>query len=87
MNSFQKKYEIELHTLSPLHIASGKEINKKEYIFDSNSKTAYIINSERLAKFVFDKELFKSFESFMCSETSDDLGSWLRRSDATMDAI
>lgn len=87
MNSFQKKYEIELHTLSPLHIASGKEINKKEYIFDSNSKTAYIINSERLAKFVFDKELFKSFESFMCSEASDDLGSWLRRSDATMDEI
>lgn len=87
MNSFQKKYEIELHTLSPLHIASGKEINKKEYIFDSNSKTAYIINSERLAKFVFDKELFKSFESFMCSEASDDLGIWLRQSNATMDEI
>lgn len=87
MNSFLKKYEIELHMLSPLHIASGKEINKKEYIFDSKSKTAYIINSERLAKFVFNKELFKSFESFMCSEASGDLGSWLMRSKATRNEI
>lgn len=87
MNNFQEKYEIELHTLSPLHIASGKEINKKEYILDTKSNTARIINSDKLLEFVSGKDLFDSFKNFMCSDTLDDLGDWLKQVGAQKNEI
>lgn len=48
MTSFLKKYNIELKTVGPVFIGSGKETNKKEAIFNNDS--VIIVDAKKMFK-------------------------------------
>lgn len=78
MKSFQKSYKITVTTQAPLYIGSGKAIGKKEYVFDRKTRTVKIINLEKFAELIYQKNLFESYNEYMCSEQAQDLRTWMR---------
>lgn len=87
MSDNRKNYKILIKTHAPLHIGSGKTINKKEYIFDEQRKKAYMINLQKLALLISRKNLFDSYERYMCGHQNYDLGAWLKINGVTQHEI
>lgn len=63
-----KKYKMELEVLTPLHISGAdykSKLNKKEYIFDKNTKTLTLIDSNKFIDFLIQKNLFDQYVSYI----------------------
>lgn len=83
MESSLKSYKVLLKVKSPLYIGSGQTVGKKDYIFDKSTEEAKIINMNKLSLLIYKKNLFKSYEDFMCKDTLPDINSWLRKNNFT----
>lgn len=84
MNQYIKSYEIVLHTLSPIHIGSGKKLDKKEYIFLKKKKKVYIPDWQKMYAGMQKKYLEKTFTEFfllnqdkMRYDQRQTLGDWM----------
>ena len=69
MASFLKKYNIELKTVGPVFIGSGKIINKKEAIFRKAS--VIIIDTEKMFKYLYNKRLLNKYQDYMLDDRLD----------------
>ena len=69
MTSFLKKYNIELKTVGPVFIGSGKETNKKEAIFNNDS--VIIVDAKKMFKYLCDKELIDKYQKYMLDDNID----------------
>lgn len=67
---FIKRYMITLETEGPLFIGSGKELTKKEWIYDRKKKKGIILDERKLFDYLSQKKLIDSFESFMLDSRS-----------------
>lgn len=76
-NEFLKTYDIDILVKSPLHIGSGQMINKKEYIYDKNTKMIYIPNLYKMYDEISKRGLEKSYKTFLLDFKQDDLYMWL----------
>ena len=74
MDSFLKRYKIKLTTLGPVFVGSGREINKKEYVYDKG--LVYVIDPKKLMEAIVIKNLSGKFMGFMQKGT-DTLQNWL----------
>lgn len=84
MNSFLKKYRIELETVGPIFIGSGETITKKEYLV---SKTkAEMVDMQKLWAIIKKKGKRREFEEFFLSNDNNqkDLLKWLGNNDITL---
>ena len=50
MESYLRRGYIEFLTLSPVFIGSGKELNKKEYIYDRNTGSICLVDFRKMRK-------------------------------------
>ena len=57
----KKYYTFTIKTLAPVHIASGKKINKLEYVYSPESKIVYIMNMVKLSNFFVKRKLMDVF--------------------------
>lgn len=71
MKSHLKSYNLKLITISPLFIGSGKEINKKEYVYDRNNNIVYILDSSKFTSFLLKNNLIEDYSDFMLSNMND----------------
>ena len=69
MTSFLKKYNIELKTVGPVFIGSGKETNKKEAIFNNDS--VIIVDAKKMFKHLCDKKLIDKYQKYMLDDNID----------------
>lgn len=69
MASFLKKYNIELKTVGPVFIGSGKIINKKEAIFIEDS--VIIIDTQKMFKYLSDNRLLDKYQDYMLDDRMD----------------
>lgn len=69
MESFLKKYNIELKTVGPVFIGSGKETNKKEAIFNNDS--VIIVDAKKMFKHLCDKKLIDKYQRYMLDDNMD----------------
>lgn len=69
MTSFLKKYNIELKTVGPVFIGSGKIINKKEAIFRKAS--VIIIDIEKMFNYLCKKRLLDKYQDYMLDDRMD----------------
>lgn len=69
MASFLKKYNVELKTVGPVFIGSGKIINKKEAIFKKAS--VIIIDTQKMFKYLCDKRLLDKYQDYMLDDRMD----------------
>lgn len=48
MDSFLKQYHVMLHTIGPVFVGSGKQLNKKEYIIDKRKKEVLVFDMGKM---------------------------------------
>lgn len=65
MRDFLKRYEITLHILTPVHIGSGDEISKKEYIFYPANRRVLIPDPAAMLFDIRGRNLGREFETYM----------------------
>lgn len=70
---------ITLRTLSPLFIHSGKEMQKKDCIYDMNNQRIYFPDLPRLYSFLEQKGAVSSYESFLLNSSQKDLRDFLNK--------
>lgn len=69
MASFLKKYNIELRTFGPVFVGSGKEINKKEVIFNNDS--VITLDTKKMFNYLCEKRLIDKYQNYMLDDTKD----------------
>lgn len=79
MNSFLKKYRIELETVGPIFIGSGETITKKEYLVSQTK--AEMVDMQKLWTIIKKKGKWREFEEFFLKHDNahNDLREWLRK--------
>ncbi len=78
MSQYLKSYQVELRTVGPVFIGSGKEISKKEYIFLENKRIG-ILDIERLYFYLVKKRKEKEFEKYLLYDVRNDLTDWIKK--------
>ena len=68
MESYLRRGYIEFLTLSPVFIGSGKELNKKEYIYDRNSGSIYLVDFRKMCEGLQSRRLLEAFESYLMED-------------------
>ncbi len=76
--NYLERYKITIETLGPLHIGSGHEIGKKDWILNRRDNTAYIIDEVKLFTYLRKKNLLVPFEKYMLSNAHAGLYEWAR---------
>lgn len=76
MNSKLENYSIELTTVGPVFVGSGREIMKKEYLLLAN-KTAGIVDQQKFYQFLYKKRLSRQFEEYLLLDKRTPLRDWL----------
>ena len=76
MKQYLKRYEIILTVQGAVFVGSGKEISKKEYLFDNRKNCVRIINVEQLYEQVCKEGLADSYEKMLLNPRGD-LNYWL----------
>ena len=78
MRGYQDTFTIRLKTISPVYVGSGREIDKKEYLYVSRTEIG-VLDFERFFMFIQSRRLGKEFESFLITDTKGKLKDWLDR--------
>ena len=68
MESYLKRGYIEFLTLSPVFIGSGKELNKKEYIYDRNNSSVQLVDFRKLYEGLQSRRLLDAFEAYLMED-------------------
>lgn len=76
MKQYLKRYEMILTVQGAVFVGSGKEIRKKEYLFDNRKNCVRIINVEQLYEQVCKEGLADSYEKMLLNPRGD-LNYWL----------
>ena len=71
MESYLRRGYIEFLTLSPVFIGSGKELNKKEYIYDRNAGSIYLVDFRKMCEGLQSRKLLDAFESYLMEDVED----------------
>lgn len=82
MKDFLKRYQITLKTLTPVHIGSGEELSKKEFIFYKDNKRVLIPDLQSLFSDIRKRNLIDEFTRYM-TEGTESLLDWLISVDYT----
>ena len=77
MIDYLKHYKVRLTVVGPVHIGSGREILKTEYIFLDERKKIAVMDMAKLYKLAIACKHGKSFEQFMSGENRMSLKKWL----------
>ena len=78
MKDYLKVYKVTLHTLSPVFVGSGKEINKKEYRLSFQDRKIIVYDPGKLYTAL--KRLGKSgkYEEFLLNDPKANLNYWMK---------
>ena len=84
--SHLQSFTVQVKTMAPLFIGSGREVNKKEYVYVPAGQKVCIIDFPRFAGFLTAKGLEDQYTSFMLGEQND-LYRWLLSCRITQEEI
>lgn len=86
MKRMLKCYEVTLRTIGPVFVGSGREINKKEYVFLSRGEVG-IIDIRRFYMELQRRRKAAEYEQYLLSNSRDDLTRWLKSQKMTVEDI
>lgn len=84
--SHLQSFTVQVKTMAPLFIGSGREVNKKEYVYVPAGQKVCIIDFPRFAGFLTARGLEDQYTSFMLGEQND-LYQWLLSCRITQEEI
>ena len=70
MESYLRRGYIEFLTLSPVFIGGGKELNKKEYIYDRNTGSICLVDFRKMCEGLQSRRLLDAFESYLMEDVN-----------------
>ena len=79
MEECLKTYQVVMRTVGPLFIGSGREINKKEYLFLNGKKQVAIPDIQKLYFELSKRRKAEAFEEYLLSKGNLSLTDWLFR--------
>lgn len=79
MEQYLKTYEVVMRTVGPLFIGSGREINKKEYLFLNDRKQVGIPDTQKLYFELSKRRKAEIFEEYLLNKGNLSLTDWLIR--------
>ncbi len=85
MRDYLKKYDVELETVGPLFVGSGRELNKKEYLLRNND--IFVMDVPLLFSFMRKRGLLNDFETFFLDEYKKDLFRFLKEKNVRTDEV
>lgn len=68
MESYLYRSYIEFQTLSPVFIGGGRELNKKEYIYDRNTGSIYLVDFRKMCEGLQARNLLDAFEAYLMED-------------------
>lgn len=77
MNSYLKTYKIILTTKAPVFIGSGKDLNKKEYIYEYHKSKVHIPDFAKMFEFINKTHRVEKFQDYMLNYRGD-FSRWLK---------
>lgn len=80
MREFLERYEVELETIGPVHIGSGKVLRKREWVLEWSDKTAIIVDFRKFFSLLERKGLLVEYEKYVTA-AGGDLFRWLKEHD------
>lgn len=86
MNQYLKSYQINMLTVGPVFIGSGKEIGKKEYIF-LNKRQVGILDMQKLYAELTRQGKQTAFENYLLGTTNTGLSNWLHKQNIEFPSI
>lgn len=78
MKNALETYQLELKVKGPVYIGSGREIQKKEYVF-LDKTTVGVVDIEKLYRLSERKHIVSDLERFMLEDAREDLKHWASR--------
>ena len=78
MNDYLKTYVLTFKTKAPVFIGSGREISKKEYIFDQREGKISYIDIDKMYLGLRKMHLERQYENYLLNNTHTDLFSFLK---------
>lgn len=84
MKDYLKEYNVQLTVKGPLYIGCGKEIKKKEYIYDRQKKRILVPALDKMYAYLRTKHLHQEYERFLLHDRDNDLGDWMREKGINM---
>lgn len=85
MRDYLKEYVVELETVGPLFIGSGRELNKKEYLLMNDE--IMVMDIPRLFSLMKENGLIEEFESFFLDNTKKDLFWFFKKNGVDFDEV
>lgn len=85
MKEFFSTYKITLETRGPLYIGSGRELGKKEFIYNRKSQKILIPDLTKMYHSLQEKNLARAYENYLLDQREKDLYTWLNRKGITYD--
>ena len=85
MRDYLKEYNVEIETIGPVFIGSGKELNKKEYILKQNE--IWVMDVQKLYEYMKQRRIVPLFEKFFLNEYRKDLYGFLRENNIKTEDI
>ena len=65
MDSFLNQYHVTLHTIGPVFVGSGKQLDKKEYIIDKKKKEVLVFDRGKMFSGLEKRHMGSRFEDFL----------------------
>lgn len=78
MKQTLKTYKLILKTVGPVHVGSGREISKKEYVFLGKDKIA-VLDIARVYEMMRKIGKERIFEEYLIGTTKEDLNTWIKK--------
>ena len=76
MREFLQQYKIRLNTIGPVFVGNGKELIKKEYIFNQRTNRVKIIDQTKFFEYLMRENKVDSYERYILGK-SDTLQDWM----------
>lgn len=67
MRNYLERVCIHLETIGPVHIGSGESLRKNEWILDSRTQTATVLDSRKFFRLLGERGLLRDYENYVMS--------------------
>lgn len=84
METFLKQYAVRIRTCGPVYIGAGKQISKKEYLFDQRSGHISVVDIDRMYADLSRRKLTAAFEAYLLNPAENSLYNFVRANGINM---
>ena len=79
MGQYLKSYRVILTTKSPVYVASGEKVQKKQYVLNRSEKKIYLPDMKKVYSAMQKKRMGQAYERYLLSRNEKDFARWMQK--------